>query len=128
MPITGLHALVYSAKPVELRAFFRDKLRLPFTDVGDGWLIFDAPSGDLGVHPTDPASALADKAHNTHNVSFFCDDIHATVAELKSRGVDFTHDVEDHGYGLVTHLRAPGDLILQLYQPKYTKRPAPSPG
>jgi hypothetical protein len=120
MPITGLHALLYSDRPDELRAFFRDQLRLPFTDVGDGWLIFDAPAGDLGVHPTGPGS----DPHNTHAVSFFCDDIHATVADLQSRGVEFVHPVEDHGYGLVTHLRAPGGLVLQLYQPHYRKNPA----
>ena len=50
--IRGVHAMFYSANPAELRAVFRDQLRLPFTDVGDGWLIFDLPSGDLGVHPT----------------------------------------------------------------------------
>jgi hypothetical protein len=43
---------------------------------------------------------------------------------LKSRGVPFTHEVENHGYGLVTHFKAPGDLILQLYQPLYRKTPS----
>jgi len=117
--ITGLHAMFYSAHATELRAFFRDKLRLPFTDVGHGWLIFDAPSADLGVHPTDAAHPTA--PHNTHNISFFCTNIQATVADLQSRGVEFTAPITDQGFGLVTHFKAPGDLTLQLYQPLYTK-------
>ncbi len=44
-----------------------------------------------------------------------------TVKELKSRGVTFTQGVEDHGYGLVTFFKAPGDFKVQLYQPKYEK-------
>ena len=51
--IKGLHAMFYSSHADELRAFFRDKLGFPFTDVGDGWLIFDMPEADLGCHPVD---------------------------------------------------------------------------
>lgn len=45
--IRGLHGLIYTSKDAETRAFFRDKLKLPYSDVGEGWLIFDAPSGDF---------------------------------------------------------------------------------
>jgi hypothetical protein len=39
--IKGIHGLFYSSEPEALRAFIRDKLGLPFTDAGGGWLIFD---------------------------------------------------------------------------------------
>src|SRR5436190_9823865 len=39
--IQGVHTMFYSSRPEELRAFLRDKLGFTFTDVGDGWLIFD---------------------------------------------------------------------------------------
>lgn len=119
--ITGVHTMFYSSKPEELRAFLRDKLRFPFTDVGGGWLIFDMPSADMGVHPTEPGQS---PPNGTHDISFFCDDIHATVTELKSRGVEFTEEVQDRGFGLVTHFRMPGDLKIQLYQPRYRKSPS----
>ena len=115
--IKGLHAMFYSSQADELRAFLRDKLGLKGTDVGDGWLIFDAPEADLGVHPTDGE----DVTSGTANISFYCDDIAETVRELRSRGVEFTQDVEDHGYGLVTHFNVPGGFVVQLYQPKYAK-------
>jgi len=114
--IRGIHGLLYSTDAAATRAFFRDQVKLPGSDVGEGWWIFDFPEGDLGVHPVeDPAGA------GEHDVSFYCDDIHGTVAELKSRGVQFTEDVEDHGYGLVTHFAAPGGITVQLYEPRYTK-------
>lgn len=116
--ITGVHAMFYSAAADELRAFLRDKLGFAATDVGGGWLIFDMPSADMGVHPTDGSG---NPPANTHAISFFCDDVHKTVAELTARGVEFTGPVEDHGYGLVTHLKGPGGLVLQLYQPLYEK-------
>jgi catechol 2,3-dioxygenase-like lactoylglutathione lyase family enzyme len=112
-----MHTMFYSSQAEELRAFFRDKLGLAGTDVGGGWLIFNAPEADLGVHPTEgnePPSGTAD-------ISFYCDDIAQTVSELRARGVVFTQEVEDAGYGLVTYLKAPGDFKIQLYQPSYRK-------
>ena len=117
--IKGVHTMFYSSKPEELRAFIRDKLRFPFTAVGEGWLIFDLPEADLGCHPTEAAD---DPPSGTAHISFYCDDIRRTVAELKERGVEFTDDIADHGYGLVTHFRMPGDFEVQLYQPRYAKR------
>ena len=122
MPIKGLHAMFYSTHAEELRAFLRDKLNFPASDVGGGWLLFDMPGADMGVHPID-ASQPKQPPPNTPDISFFCDDIQATVAELQSRGVRFTGPVENHGYGMVTHLIAPGELHIQLYQPLYSKTP-----
>src|SRR3954454_12725939 len=104
--ITGVHTMFYSAKAQDLRAFLRDKLKFPFTDVHDGWLIFEMPAADMGVHPTDPAHG---PHANTHDISFFCDNIESTVAELKSRGVEFTSPIADQGYGYITHFKMPGD-------------------
>ena len=120
--ITGVHAMFYSGKPDELRAFLRDKLGFPFTDVGQGWLIFDLPDAEMGCHPADAEKGAPS---GTHDISFFCDDIHRTVAELKGRGVEFTDEIQDHGYGLVTQFRMPGDFAVQLYQPRYKRNPRP---
>jgi catechol 2,3-dioxygenase-like lactoylglutathione lyase family enzyme len=117
--IRGLHAMFYSSEADALRAFFRDKLGFSSTDVGDGWLIFDLPEADLGCHPADEDEGAPS---GTHDISFYCDDIEKTVAELEARGVEFTGPVADHGYGLVTHFKVPGDFEVQLYQPLYTKK------
>ena len=116
--IKGVHTMFYSSKPEELRAFLRDKLRFPYTDVHDGWLIFDLPEADMGCHPAEDVDG---GRSGTHNISFYCDDIERTVAELKQRGVEFIDGITDAGYGLVTHFRMPGDVVVQLYQPRYRK-------
>ena len=115
--IRGMHAMFYSSEAEGLRSFLRDKLGLKGTDVGGGWLIFDAPEADLGVHPTEGAKPVS----GTSDISFYCDDITQTMGELRARGVEFTQEVEDHGYGLVTFFQAPGGFKVQLYQAKYKK-------
>jgi catechol 2,3-dioxygenase-like lactoylglutathione lyase family enzyme len=117
--IRGVHTLFYSDRAEELRAFIRDKLGFRAADVGDGWLIFDLPEADMGCHP---AGADDGRPSGTHAISFYCDDIHQTVSELKSRGVEFVDEVVDAGFGWVTHFKMPGDFAVQLYQPRYQKR------
>lgn len=111
--------MFYSSKPVELRAFIRDKLGFRSADIGDGWLIFDLPEADMGCHPSEAEDG---KGSGTHNISFYCDDIHKTVDELSSRGVEFTEPISDQGFGLVTHFKVSGEFTIQLYQPQYQKR------
>ncbi|HEX5759181.1 MAG TPA: VOC family protein [Thermoanaerobaculia bacterium] len=115
--IRGVHTMFYTSQPDGLRAFLRDVLGFPATDVGGGWLIFDLPEADMGCHPTEPDGPPS----GAPDISFYCDDIEATIAELKAKGVRFTGDIEDHGYGLVTHFLMPGDIQVQLYQPRYGK-------
>ena len=119
--IRGVHTMFYSSEPEALREFLRDKLGFgSWTDVGGGWLIFDLPEADMGVHPADPGGEHGQPA-GVHDVSFYCDDIHATVAELKDRGVAFTGEVADAGFGLATRFEMPGGVRAQIYQPRYRK-------
>src|SRR5262245_10331900 len=113
--IRGVHTMFYSSDADALRAFIRDKLKFSFTDVGDGWLIFDLPDAEMGCHPA--AEPPEGAPTGTHHISFYCDDIEKTVSDLKGRGVEFTGEVANHGYGLVTHFKMPGNFEVQLYQP-----------
>ena len=114
--IRGVHTMFYSSEPEKLRTFLRDTIGLPATDIGDGWLIFDLPEADMGVHPADETEYGRSGAQS---ISFYCDDVEATMRELKEKGVEFTQPIEDHGYGLVTYFKAPGEFTVQLYQPRY---------
>ena len=116
--IKGVHTMFYSSQAEELRNFLKEKLGFSDRDVGEGWLIFDIPEADMGVHPADKSGEHGAPS-GTADISFYCDDIIETVADLKSKGVEFKGEIEDHGYGLVTYFRVPGDFYLQLYQPKY---------
>jgi len=110
--------MFYSSHAEELREFIRDKLQFPFTDIGEGWLIFDLPQADMGVHPS---NAQDGKSSGTHDISFYCDDIYKTVNELKNRGVEFIDEITDAGYGLTIHFKMPGNVKVELYQAYYTK-------
>lgn len=116
MAIRGVHTMIYSSDSDGLRAFLRDKLGFSAVDVGEGWLIFDLPEADMGVHPTEGSPPSG-----THDISFYCDDIEKTVAELRAKGVTFVDAIADHGYGLVTHFEVPGGARMQLFQPHYPK-------
>ncbi len=116
--IRGVHAMFYTSEPDALRAFLRDKLELEATDLGEGWLIFDVPDAEIGCHPADSRDGASS---GTHHISFYCDNIEAAVLKLKERGVEFTGPIEDHGYGLVTHMKVPGGFAVQLYQPRYRR-------
>ncbi len=116
--IRGLHAMWYSSDAEGLRAFFRDKLRLPHADVGEGWLLFDLPEVEVGCHPADAGQGAAS---GTPYLSLWCDDLAATMAELKDRGVEFVGDVEERGWGRVARFRVPGGFEIELYEPSYDK-------
>jgi catechol 2,3-dioxygenase-like lactoylglutathione lyase family enzyme len=112
--------MFYTSEPERMRAFLRDTLGFPSTDVGEGWLLFDLPEADMGCHPADDSGAHG-KASGTHDISFYCDDIEATVEELRAKGVEFVSGIEDAGFGLVTHFLMPGEVRVQLYEPHYEK-------
>ena len=108
--IKGMHGIVFTPEAEAARAFIRDKLGFPHVDAGDGWLIFDVPKGEFAVHPgTD----------THHEISFWCDDIEATVKELREKGVSFKSPVRDEGFGLVTAFELPGGVDVMLYEPRH---------
>ena len=60
----GLHGMIYSSRAEELRTFIKDKLGFSFTDIGDGWLIFNMPEADLGVYPTNTTDGASNRLAN----------------------------------------------------------------
>jgi hypothetical protein len=117
--ITGVHAIIFSRDAEEDRAFFRDVLDLPAVDAGGGWLIFALPPAELAAHPTD--------GDGHHELYLMCDDVRATVEELTKKGVEFTREISDEGFGLMTALRLPGGGELALYEPRHPTPLSSSP-
>jgi catechol 2,3-dioxygenase-like lactoylglutathione lyase family enzyme len=109
--INGVHAIIFTRDAEADRAFFRDVLDLPGVDAGGGWLIFALPPAELAAHPTD--------GNGHHELYLMCDDVHATVAELRDKGVEFTREISDEGFGLMAALRLPGGGELALYEPRH---------
>ena len=114
--ITGTHVLLYTSEPDAVRAVFRDVFRWEHVDNGHGWLIFALPPAELGVHPGDGPTF---DAGVRHQLSFMCDDIVATVADLRARGIEITDEPVDEGYGITTTMTLPGGVEVVLYQPRH---------
>ncbi len=109
--ITGLHAIVFSAEAEKVRAFFRDVLSLSSVDAGGGWLIFALPPAELAVHPAN--------GDGRHELYLMCDDIHATLAELRGKGVEVARDAADQGWGLLAAIRLPDGSEFPIYEPRH---------
>jgi catechol 2,3-dioxygenase-like lactoylglutathione lyase family enzyme len=108
--INGAHLIIYSNDPEADRGFFRDVLGYPHVDAGDGWLIFKLPPAEVAVHPADS---------DRHELYLMCDDIEATVADLRASGTEIARPVSDEGWGLLTAIRLPGGGEVGLYQPRH---------
>ena len=116
MAIFGAHMLLYTPEPEALRATLRDVFGLGHVDAGDGWLIFALPPSELGVHP---AGDAPEEAAARHAISFMCDDIDATVRELRAKGVEIPGEPVDAGYGITVTMILPGHVEVQLYEPRH---------
>ena len=55
-----------------------------------------------------------------------CDDMQATVAELRTKGAEVTADITDAGWGLITSVRLPDGSDLRLYEPRHASPLSPS--
>ena len=110
MAITGTHALLYTSEPERLRAVLRDVFGWKHVDAHDGWLIFALPPAELGVHPAEAPA---------HELSLMCDDLDATVAELRAKGVEFRGEPEDAGFGIAVTMVLPGGVEMLLYEARH---------
>jgi predicted enzyme related to lactoylglutathione lyase len=109
--IVGVHALISTEDAEALRAFLADVLELPSVDAGGGWPIFALPPAELAPHPGERGGAI--------ELYLMCDDIEATVDELRAKGVELSRPVSDEGWGLLTALMLPGGGELGLYEPRH---------
>lgn len=110
--ITGAHTVVYAEDAEAARAFFRDVLGWPSVDEG-GWPIYRQPPSELGVHP------LGEGVTPGHELFLLCDDIDATVAELRAKGVAFEGGISEERWGRLVTMLVPGAGKIGLYQPKH---------
>src|SRR4051794_31606838 len=110
MAITGAHVLLYSPEAEKTRTALRDLLGWSSVDAGGGWLIFALPPAELGVHPDDAPH---------HELSLTCQDIDATVSEMRDRGVEFRGDIEQRRFGRAINMVLPGSVEILLYEPTH---------
>lgn len=121
--ISGIHAVIYARQPTEVRAFFRDVLRLSSVDAGGGWPIFALPPAELGIHPTDAAESS--------ELFLVCDDLDVAIAEFKARGISTSGPVQEVNWGRLVELVVTDTFRIGMYQPGHpsaTSESISSPG
>jgi hypothetical protein len=128
MAINGTHMLFYTSEAEKLRAMLRDVFGFKWVDAHGGWLIFRLPPAEVGVHP---AEGPTFDSGVRHQISFMCDDIHKTIAELRAKGVEVVGEPQTESYGITTTLRLPGGCDVMMYEPRHAiaadimRRPSP---
>jgi catechol 2,3-dioxygenase-like lactoylglutathione lyase family enzyme len=109
--INAVHTILYAHDADAARAFFRDVLGLDSVDAGGGWTIFALPPAELAVHPAEQGGR--------HELYLMTDDLVATLAKLRDRGVTVTSEPSDQSWGLLAAIDVPGAGPLGLYQPRH---------
>src|SRR5439155_2750830 len=96
--ITSIHTLIYSDDAQATRAFLRDVLGWKYVaeDWDNDWLIFKSGPSEMGVPPT--RSVWEGKTYDhprQHSIAIMCDDIDATVDELRAKGAQFRGPIRE---------------------------------
>ena len=110
MGIIGTHCVLYTSQPEELRAVFRDVFGFDHVVAHDTWLIFALPPAEIGIHPADAPQ---------HELTFMCDDLDATIAELREKGIEFRGEPQAASFGVTATMVLPGGVDVMLYQPRH---------
>ena len=108
--INGAHVVIYSKDSEADRAFFRDVLQFPCVDAGHGWLIFALPQLEAAFHDSEK--------NNQHELFLMCDDLAATLRDLKSKQVTVS-EVSEQRWGRLATLTLPGGGNVGIYEPKH---------
>jgi len=116
MAIIGTHALLYTTEPEKLREVLRDVFGFTYVDAGEGWLIFGLPPAELGIHP---AEGPALESGMRHQLTFMCDDIGTTLADLRAKGIAIRGELQNERWGTTVMLGLPGGVEVMLYEPRH---------
>jgi len=108
--INGAHVVIYSKDSEADRAFFRDVLKFPCVDAGHGWLIFAMPPLEAAFHDSE--------SNDRHELFLICDNLAATLKDLKSQNVKVS-EVSEQRWGKLSTLTLPGGGKIGIYEPKH---------
>ena len=118
--IHGAHLLLYSTNAEADRNFLRDVLGFAHVDAGHGWLIFALPPAEAAVHPADDTPHESGDGHAMLGAHLYlmCDNLDATIAELKAQKVA-CGEIGRERWGIRTTIKLPSGGDLGLYQPTH---------
>jgi hypothetical protein len=115
--INGAHLVIYTKDSEADRAFFRDVLKFSSVDAGQGWLIFTMPQLEAAFHDSEK--------NDQHELFLMCDDLEATLKDLRSNKVKVS-DVTEQRWGKLATFSLPGGGKIGIYEPKHPSPFKPS--
>lgn len=117
---SGAHVLLYSEKPEEDRAFFRDVLEFGSIDIGGGWLIFKLPPAEAALHPSGGDNSRSHGGRSLLGAVLYlmCDDLGVLMKKLEAKQVIFSLP-EQEPWGIKTTIQLPSGGEVGLYQPTH---------
>lgn len=91
-------------------AFYRDDLGLKVVEHDGDWTEVSAGDQRIGLNARETPSGEGGAV-----IAFSVDDLDATVAQLRERGVTFTGEISEHPWGRVAPFSDPDGNDLQVY-------------
>ena len=116
--VNGAHAILCSADAEATRAALAKVLGKPVGGCGRRLVDLRAAPAELAVHPAEEGGRA--------ELYLLCDEVVATVANLRAEGIEVARPISDHGWGLLTAITLPGGVELGLYQPRHPTAAQPS--
>ena len=110
--ITGAHTIIYSSDARADIAFFKDVLKFPNVDVGNGWLIFGLPPSEVAVHSSNESGL--------QEFYLLCDDISLFVKEMAEHEIACS-PIDEQRWGSITHITLPGGGKVGVYKAKHVR-------
>ena len=95
------------------RAWYRDRLGLPMLADSPWWVELDAGETRVALHPVVDHEVLETNNASPVTIGFATGDLDEWVEELHLRGVEFTNEITDRGYGRFAEALDPdGNIVL----------------
>ncbi|HUP01201.1 MAG TPA: hypothetical protein VM737_06745 [Gemmatimonadota bacterium] len=66
-----------------------------------------------------PAEGPTYESGVRHQFTLMCDDIEATVRDLRAKGIEVQGHPTDEGFGITVMLSLPGGVAVLLYKPRH---------
>ena len=111
--IQGIASVVFRVSDINRSCDFYEKsLGLKIAYREGNWVEVDLGQVHLGLNQTEPAGG----GRNPY-VSLLVDDLNATVATLKERGVEFVGEIVTESYGRVITVKDPDGNQFELFEP-----------
>jgi methylmalonyl-CoA/ethylmalonyl-CoA epimerase len=133
MPVQRIDHVAVVVEDIEkANAFYRDALGLDLSHVEEvesqGVKVAFFPLGDSEIELVEPttddsgvARYLAGRGPGIHHICLEVDDIAATLADLKARGVELINEQPVPGSGgrqiAFVHPRSTSGVLIELYEP-----------